>query len=163
MASTTFQPMGKDKGLDKSLEKARDEGKDLMNKTKEAGAEVLDKAKEAGTDVLGKAREAAAAVGDVATETATAVGRKADDLTATAGHQIREFGDNLSQRGPHEGFTGAASQAVADTIKGSGRYIEEHKLSGMAQDVEGMIRNHPIPALLLCFGLGFCIGRVMKD
>ena len=60
-------------------------------------------------------------------------------------------------------MAGRASQAVADTVKGSGQYIEEAKLSGMAHDVEHVIKNHPIPALLVCFGIGYCIGRAMKD
>ena len=28
---------------------------------------------------------------------------------------------------------------------------------------EQVIKNHPIPSLLICFGLGICIGRAMKD
>lgn len=152
MASTTFDPA-------KEKNKAAHE----MEKAKSAGADALQKTKEAGTDVLGKAKEAAVAVGEMATHAASAAGHKADDLTAAAGHEIKEFGDSIGKKGPHEGFAGAASQVVADSIKGSGRYIEEAKLSGMAHDVEQVVKNHPIPALLICLGVGFCLGRIMKD
>jgi len=161
MASATFHPT-KDKGAE-ALEKVKETGATALEKTKEVGAETFGKAKEAGAEVLGKAKEAAGAVGAMATETASAVGRKADDLTAAAGQEIKEFGENLGRRAPHDGMTGHASQAVADTIKGSGQYIEEAKLTGMARDVETVIKNHPIPALLVCFGIGYCLGRALKD
>jgi len=169
MASATFRPSTKD-DFEKvketgaaALEKSKEAGTVALEKTKEAGAEAFGKVKEAGAQVLGKAKEAAGAVGDVAVETASAVGKKADDMTAAAGHEIREFGETMGKRAPHEGLAGQASQAVADTIKGGGQYIEEHKLTGMAHDVEQVIKAHPIPALLICFGIGYCLGRAMKD
>jgi len=161
MASSTFQST-KDKGT-QAFDKTKEAGAEALERTKDAGAEAFGKAKECGTDVLGKTKEAASAVGDMATETASAMGRQADDMAATAGHQIREFGENISRRAPHEGLAGQASQVVADTIKSSGRYLEETKLSGMAQDVGQVVKNHPIPALLVCFGVGYCLGRAMKD
>jgi hypothetical protein len=180
MASTTYNPRHKEehkstehKSTDhmenakeagaEALNKAKEAGKEAMSMAKEAGAEAIGKAKEAGAEAIGKAKEADGSVGEMATQAASAVGQKADDLTAAAGHGIKEFGDTVAKKAPHDGLTGAASQAVAETIKGSGRYLEEAKLSGMAHDVEQVIKNHPIPALLICFGVGFCLGRAMKD
>jgi len=160
MASATFQPT-KEKGAE-ALQKVKETGA-ALEKTTEAGAEAFGKVKEAGAEALGKAREAAGAVGAMATETASAVGKKADELTAVAGHEIREFGQSIGKKGPHDGMAGQASQAVADTIMGGGRYIEEAKLSGMAHDVEQLVKNHPIPALLVCFGIGYCVGRALRD
>jgi hypothetical protein len=172
MASTTFDPRtGKgaehmEKAKDASAEalnKAKEAGRDAIAGTKEAGADALHKAKDAGADALGKAKEAAVAVGEMASEAVSAVGQKADDLAGSAGHEIRDFGDNIAKKGPQDGLTGTASKAVADTIKGSGQYIEEAKLSGIARDVEQVVRNHPVPALLICFGIGYCVGRALKD
>ncbi len=163
MASTTFDAAKEKNRGGNEMEKAKAAGADALQKTKEAGADALQKTKEAGTDVLGKAKEAAVAVGEMATQAASAAGQKADDLTAAAGHEIREFGDTIAKKASHQGLTGAASQVVADSIKGSGRYIEEAKLSGMAHDVEQVVKNHPIPALLICLGVGFCLGRIMRD
>jgi len=181
MASTTYNPRNKEEHLEQAKEagaealgKAKEAGKEAFSTAKEAGAEALGKAKEAGAEALGKVKEAGAealgkakqavgSVGEMATHAASAVGKKADDLTAAAGHEIREFGDTIAKKSPHEGLTGAASQAVADTIKGSGRYIEDAKLSGMAHDVEQVVKNHPLPALLICLGIGYCLGRSMRD
>jgi len=183
MASTTYRPATKDKGdtwehakdagkdtMNKAkeagqdtLDKAKDVGQDAMNKAKEVGGEALGKVREAGGAALDKAKEAVGSVGDMATESAAAVGRKAEDMTAAAGHRIAGLGDTIAEKGPQEGFAGKAAHAVADTIRSSGQYIEEHKLSGMARDVEQVVKNHPIPALLMVFGIGFCLGRVLKD
>ena len=175
MASTSFRPPVKEerKG-EESWEKAKEAGKEGVSKAKEAGAEALEKTKEAagdamnkvreaGSEALGKAKETAQSVGHIASETAAAVGKKAEDLTAAAGHGIAGFGETMGKRAPHEGMAGKAAQVVAETIKESGKYLEEHKLSGMANDVEQVVVKHPIPALLIGFGLGFCLGRMMKD
>jgi len=146
-----------------AFDKAKDAGSEAMDKVKDAGSDAFGKVKEAGAQALDRAREAAGSVGSMATETATNVGHRAEDLTAAAGHELREFGENMGKRAPHDGLTGRASQAVAETIKSSGEYIEHAKLSGMARDVEQVIKNHPIPALLVCLGVGYCVGRAMKD
>jgi ElaB/YqjD/DUF883 family membrane-anchored ribosome-binding protein len=163
MASATFQsPTRENQRGPEPLERLKEAGTEAVDKAKEVGTETFGKVKEAGAQVLGKTKEAVGSVGDMAAETASAIGRKADDLTAAAGHGIEEFGENVARKAPHEGMAGRASQAVADTIKGSGKYIEEAKLSGMAHDVEQAIKTHPIPAVLICFGIGVCIGRALK-
>src|SRR5438132_8490987 len=155
MATTTYNPRTKDEHKSTELlEQAKEAGSEALSKAKEAGKEAFAMAKEAGAEALGKAKEAVASVGEMAAQTASAVGQKADNLTADAGHEIKQFGDTVANKAPHDGLTGAASQAVAEGIKGTGRYIEEAKLSGMAHDVEHLVKNHPIPALLVCFGIG---------
>jgi hypothetical protein len=125
--------------------------------------EPLDKAKEAGAQAVDKAKEAVASVGEMASQGAAAFGKKADDLTATAGSDISKLGDRLSQNTPHAGMLGHASQAVAETIKEGGHYLEEAKLSGMADDVTKLIQRNPVPAVLIGIGIGFILGRAMRD
>ena len=171
MASSTAHPKHKDQ---EHWDNAKEAGKEALNKGKEAGQQALESAKDLGADALGKVKEAGAqamdkakeamhSVGDMASETATAVGKKADDMTAAAGHGIASFGETIAEKAPHDGLAGRASQSVATGIKESGKYIEDHKLSGMANDVEQVIKNHPIPTILVALGLGFCLGRAMRD
>jgi ElaB/YqjD/DUF883 family membrane-anchored ribosome-binding protein len=133
------------------------------SREEEKPKEPFDKAKEAGGHAVDKAKEAAACVGEMASQGVSALGKKADDLTATAGSDIRKMGDSLSQKAPHEGLLGHASQAVAETIKEGGHYLEEAKLSGMADDVTKLIRRNPMPAVLIGIGIGFILGRAMRD
>jgi len=160
------QNQNKDQGQNQNKEgfdKIKDAGSQAMDKAKDVGSQAMDKAKDAGSQVMDKAKEAAASVGAFANQAASTVGQKANDLAGTAGADIKKFGDTLSERAPHEGMLGTASQAVADTIKGGGRYLEEAKLSGMADDVTHMIQRHPMPAVLICLGVGFVLGRAFKD
>jgi ElaB/YqjD/DUF883 family membrane-anchored ribosome-binding protein len=171
MASQTFHETGK---KNQAWENAKDAGKDAVSKGKEAGEqaleaakeegkETIDKVKDAGGAAMDKAKEAVQSVGTMASETACMVGQKAEQATAAAGHGIADFGDKIAQQGPQSGFAGAAAHKVGETIKEGGRYIEEQKLSGMARDVESVIKNHPIPALLAVFGIGFILGHALKE
>lgn len=168
MSSTTFGKSTEqfDKAKDaghEAIDKAKQAGKEAIGAAREAGTEALAGAKDMGAGVMDKAKETLSSAGEMASNAASAVGQKADSLTSAAGHEIKGLGDTMAKKSPHEGMAGAASQAVAEGIKEGGRYLEQAKLSGMAHDVEGIIKNHPIPALLLCFGLGFCLARAIKD
>lgn len=157
MATSTTQAWTKDEsGTKKPLEKIKDGGAQMAT-----GA--VDMVKEAGSQAMDKAKEAAGAVGDMASQAVSAAGQKADDVTAAAGHGVKDLGQAMSDKGPHDGVLGTASQAVANTVKGAGEYMEEAKLSGMAEDLAALIKNHPIPAMLVCVGIGYCIARIMKD
>lgn len=123
----------------------------------------LEKAKNAGSQAMDKARDTAASVGELASQAAAATGKKADDLTASAGTGLRKLADTIGDNAPREGALGTASQAVAKTLKQSGKYLQEAKLSGMAEDVTELIRRNPFPAILLGLGVGFLLGRTMRS
>jgi hypothetical protein len=130
---------------------------------KRLGDEPIEQARQAAAEALQKAKEACEMVGCVAGHTAEAVGKKADDLTAAAGHEIKSAGDAIDKKSPDTGVTGMAGHAVAGTLQGSGGYIEKAKLSGMAHDLAQVIRDHPVPTMLVCFGLGYCVARMIRD
>jgi hypothetical protein len=110
-----------------------------------------------------KAKESAACAGESAGHAASAVGamvgKQVDDLTATAGAGIQEWGDRLSQNVPQSGLLGGASQAVARSVRDSGEYIHEAKLSGMVDDLATLVKRNPIPSVMMALCLGWCIGR----
>jgi hypothetical protein len=106
---------------------------------------------------------AAAAIGSMASQTACDVARKADDLTASAGAGIQGLGDRLSKSAPRAGVAGSASQAVAKTVQEGGRYIADARLSGITEDIAGLIRRNPIPAVLLGIGLGWFVWRKLRS
>jgi len=123
---------------------------------------MLDKAKEMGTAVLDKAKDAVGSVGSMASQAAGNVGHRAEDMLSSAAHGISAAGERLDKQGPQGGMAGYASHAVASTLQGGGHYLEEANFSGMARDMGNVVKNHPVPALLLCLGLGFCLGRMMN-
>lgn len=129
---------------------------------KQEWAQAAHNAQDAAASVGEMAGHAASAVGAMASHAAGDVGRRADDLTASAGAGIHNLGDRLSQNAPHSGMWGNASQAVAKSVQDGGKYLEGHKLSGMTEDVAHLIRQYPIPAVIVGIGLGCFVGRLLK-
>jgi len=153
MANTTTTPKGKDENRTNPT----------MEKAKDVASQAYDKAKDVASQAYDKAKESASSVGEMVSGAASSVGKKAEDLTASAGSSIRQFGDTLSQKAPHEGMLGNASQTVANTLRDSGKYIEEAGLKGMTEDVTELIRRNPFPAVLVGLGIGFLIGRALRS
>jgi hypothetical protein len=75
---------------------------------------------------------------------------------------IRSFAGTIRDHAP-EGMLGTAAGSVADTLESGGRYLEQEGFSGMAEDVVGMVRRYPVPSMLVCAALGFCLGRMLTS
>jgi ElaB/YqjD/DUF883 family membrane-anchored ribosome-binding protein len=120
---------------------------------------AADKAKDAAAHVVDKAKDVTRQAEDVAKN----VGRRADDVTAHVGSGIRSAGETVRSKGPQEGVLGSATSATAGALESTGRYLEEEKLSGMAEDMTNVIRRNPITALLVAAGIGFLIGRALRS
>lgn len=126
---------------------------------KEEWAQATDKAKEVAASVGEMASHAVSAAGVRVSQAACDVGKRADELTAQAGVGIHHMGDSLGRNMPQSGVLGTASQAMADTVRNSGDYLEEAKLSGIAHDVFCMIRRNPLQSVLVSVGIGWFVAR----
>jgi hypothetical protein len=125
-------------------------------------AQVAESAKEAAASVADMARHAGSAIGTMASQAASDAGTKADELTARAGASIQGMGERLGKIAPQTGALGSASQAVAQTVKDGGKYIEDAKLGGIAENVAQLIRRNPIAAVCIGIGLGWFLSRKLK-
>ena len=123
----------------------------------EAGA--VERAKDVVASLGETAKDTASSVVHSAEDAAAYVGRKADDATTAVGDGLKSLGTTLRAHTPHDGIVGEASSAVANTLESTGRYLQEEGLKGMTEEVTGLIRRNPIPALLVAFGAGFLIAR----
>lgn len=110
-----------------------------------------------------KGREAAGQAGEAVQHAATAVGQVAEKATAAVGRGVEGLGETVRQSGPQEGVLGSATRGVAETLEEAGKYIEDKNLSGMMDDMTGLIKRNPIPAVLLGLGVGFLVGRAMTS
>ncbi len=125
--------------------------KDMGN---EAG-KMLNAAKDTAMDVAERAKQ-------TASNMAESAGKKANEVTSSVGSTIKNVGEKIKENAPTEGYLGQASQSVASSIEQSGRYLEEHGLSGLAEDVGSLIKRNPVPAVLVAVGIGFMVGRMLK-
>ena len=140
----------------------RDIGQEA-DKAKEAAGNVADKAKEAVGNVADKAKDMAAQAGHAVSNAATAVGHKAEDAVGSAGRGMESLGEKIREKGPDHGVLGKATESVACALEKGGKYLEEKKISGMAEDLTELVKRNPIPALLIGFGLGFLLARTFRS
>jgi hypothetical protein len=162
MLTSTSNPGTENREWTRATEKAKDSANCATEAATHAANAVSSMANQAVSDVSSMASKAASDAATMASQAACNVGKQADELTANCGHQIEGFGETLGRNAPHSGYLGSASQAVANTVKESGHYIEEHKLSGIAADVAQVIKRNPIPAVCIALGLGWFVGRQLR-
>jgi hypothetical protein len=112
-----------------------------------------------GADPADQAKDTVSSVVQSAEDAAAYVGHKAEDATSAVGDGLKSLGNALRAHSPHDGVVVGASAAVANTLESTGRYLREEGLQGMHEQVTGLIRRHPIPALLVAVGAGFLIAR----
>src|SRR5688572_20215038 len=114
---------------------------------------TVESAKEAGKEAMGKAesfvKDTASTVAQKTQDAASYVAHKAGEEDASLGHKIKSLAGTIRSNAPSEGMLGTAGSAMADTLESCGRELEEHGLSGVADDITTTIRRHPVPAILI--------------
>lgn len=138
-------------------------GQQHLDQAKNEAATAADKAKEALGHVGNALSSTASSVGTAVSNTASTVGQKADDAAAGVGTGLKSVASTIRDQGPSSGMLGQATSSVAGAIESTGEYLSEKQLSGMADDVASMIKAHPIPAVLIGLGVGFLLGRALRD
>jgi hypothetical protein len=129
-----------------------DKAKELASSASEKASSIAEKAKETARDAANKA-------GDMAKN----VGNKAEDAVSSVGGQMKSLAGTIREKAPHEGIVGSTASAVANTLDSSGAYLQEHNLSGMAEDMTEVIRRYPIQSLLVGIGVGFLLARATRS
>jgi len=141
----------------------KDQAQEHVERAREAAGGVAEKVKDVASHVGQAASSAASAVGHAAGNVASTVGHKAEDVTASAGRGMQNLGERVREKGPESGFLGTATDKVAGGLESAGKYLEDKNLSGMADDITGLIRRNPIPALLIGIGVGFLLARTLRS
>lgn len=132
-------------------------------KYKEEFDDVVDKGKDIAKDAMDKGKEVASSALKTAGDVASTVGKKAQQATAAVGSGMQSLGETIHDKGPSDGIPGRVTGTVADALESTGKYLEEHGLSGMAEDVTNLVRRNPIPALLIGIGVGYLIARATRS
>jgi hypothetical protein len=108
-----------------------------------------------------KARETASQLGQKAQDLASSAASRTDEALASVGQGMSSLAGTVRQNAPREGMLGSAASTVADTLQAGGRYLQEHGVEDMTQDVRGFVRQYPLGSLLAVFGLGLLMGRAL--
>lgn len=129
-------------------QQARDAAAAVAEQTRNAVSTAKDK----GQEVLDSARQSVATIKD-----------RAEEAVAGVPVQMKHLAGQIRERVPQEGTIGTAAHTVADTLESGATYLEEHDMRAMAEDVAGVVRKHPIPAVLAGIGVGFLLGRTLRS
>lgn len=136
-----------------TIDRIKDTASELTDKAKETASNLTDRAKDMTDRAKDMAKDAASTVTDKAKEMAHYVGEKADDATTAVGSGMQSLAGGVER----------ASSKVADKLESGGRYLQEHDLRGIAEDVGNLIRRNPWPSLLIALGVGFLVARAASS
>jgi hypothetical protein len=134
----------------------------IMADTSQKISNIKDKAKDAAAGLADKARDAASNLGDKAKDLASGAVERTDDALASVGQGMESLAGTLRQKAPHEGMLGSTASAVAGQLEAGGRYLQEHGLEDMGEDLRRLIRQYPLGSVLAVFGAGFLLGRMWR-
>jgi ElaB/YqjD/DUF883 family membrane-anchored ribosome-binding protein len=149
--------------VDKAREGASHAADAARGDLSQAADKARDAASHAGQAVTSAASAAGHAVKDAASSAAHTVGQKAEQATTAVGSGMQSLADTVRHKGPEGGVLGTASEYVAETLDETGKYIEDKNLKGMMDDMTGLIKRNPIPAVLIGLGIGFLLGRTLRS
>jgi cell division septum initiation protein DivIVA len=133
-------------------------GSEARQAVSSAASGVAQKAQDTASNLAERAKDAASNVGQRASDVAHRVEDKTDDALSSVGQRMSTMAGTLRQSAPRSGVVGSAAGAVADRLDSSGRYLQEHGVSDITDDLSGLIRRNPLPSLCVAFGVGFLIG-----
>jgi len=137
-------------------------GSEAKQAASSAASSVGQKAQDTTSNLTDRAREAASNLGDRARGLADKAEDRTDDALSSMGQRLSSAAGSLRQAAPRSGVVGSAAGAVADRLESGGRYLQEHGVSDITNDLGGLVRRNPLPSLCLAFGVGFLIGMAAR-
>lgn len=115
-----------------------------------------------GSSPLQKGQEMASGVAQKASDLASGVAQRAGDALSGVGERVGSWAGSLRENLPHEGPMGTVATAAVTQLQAGARYLQHHDLGDMADDLSGMVRRYPMQSVLVGFGLGFVLGKMMS-
>ena len=89
-------------------------------------------------------------------------GGKIHEAGDALGSGLKNLASSLRENAPREGVVGTAASNLADSLERGGTYLENQGLDGITEQVEGLIRRNPMPAVLVGVGLGFVLAHMLR-
>ncbi len=71
--------------------------------------------------------------------------------------------ERLRERVSHEGRAGKVAARVAETLESGSRYLSEHDVPEIADDVTELVKRYPIQSMWIGLGVGFVLGRIVMS
>jgi ElaB/YqjD/DUF883 family membrane-anchored ribosome-binding protein len=154
MANNPSNPVGGNRGTT---------GGGTMGNLQNAAGSAADKARDAARGAVETARDTATGVMDRARDVAGNVADKARDMAGNVADTARDWASGAVSAVKDSDVVNKAEDYVSEAWDTGSKYFQEHSFKDMADDVAGVIRRNPIPALLVGVGLGFILARSLRS
>jgi len=145
-----------------AAEKAQQTATSTAHRAQEAASNLGQKAQDTASNVAQRAQGIASNVANKAQVYASTAADKTEDALSSVGDRMSSWGHQLRGNAPREGAIGSAASSVAGTLESGGRYLQQHGLNDMADDLSGVVRHYPIQSLLVAFGIGCFLGMASR-
>jgi hypothetical protein len=134
-----------------------------MGNMQNAAGSAADKARDVARTAVETARDTATGVMDRAKDVAGNVADRAKDVAGNVAESARDWAAGAVGAVKDSEVVNKAGDYVSEAWETGSRYFQEHNFKDMADDVAGVIRRNPIPALLVGIGLGFILARSLRS
>jgi hypothetical protein len=134
-----------------------------MGNMQNASGNVADKARDVARTAVETARDTATGVADRARDMAGNVADKARDVAGTVAETARDWASGAVGAVAESDVVNKAGEYASEAWETGSKYFQEHNFKDMAEDVAGVIRRNPIPAMLVGIGLGFILARSLRS
>lgn len=95
------------------------------------------------------------------TEQGAVVAERADAAMSATGERMTDAAQRLRERAP-EGRLGDVATGAADAIERSGEYLQQADVGKVRNDLELLMREHPVETLLVGIGIGYLLARATR-
>jgi ElaB/YqjD/DUF883 family membrane-anchored ribosome-binding protein len=145
-----------------AVEAAAGMAEETKDKLKETSGETTERARMLAEDAAHRAGEWARGAGERAQELGHEAREATDGAIASVGKGMSNLAGSVREHAPAEGMLGSAATTVAGQLEASGKYLQQHGVGEMADDLTRMVRKNPVPSLLVAFGVGFLAGSLLR-
>lgn len=91
---------------------------------------------------------------------ADAAAEKTDSALTSIGDGMTSLGEKIRSNAPGEGQVGSAASAVADSLESGGKYLKEHGVGDLGEEVASVVKRNPMRSLAVGVGLGVILGAM---
>jgi hypothetical protein len=119
---------------------------------------LADKANQAGQYVSEQANKMASSAMHSAENAGQYVGHRAEDARHAVGSSIKSVAESIKSAAP-EGMMHDAACSLATSLESTGKYIDEHGINAMTEDLTNVIKRNPLPSVLIAAGVGFLLAK----
>jgi len=137
----------------------RNDGISRADRLTQSADGIIDGMSEKGAELGRKAEQAARSMAHKAADFTGSAESRTDDVIASVGGGLNHLADSVRDRAPAS--MASAASCVADTLQSGGNYLTHRGVSGMADDVTGMVRKHPMQSLWIGIGIGVLLGNAL--